>query len=556
MLNSILLFLRSYFHRPSQYSIEVTRIVMGVCSLLIFHVRKLVISGEQVYADWNIANYYPKGILALLYPEFPLKEIINVWLFFQCLTALFLILGFLSRLSLLVNFFCNLFLISLTESFTIPWSHGFNLNLLAQMPFIFAPVGRCFSLDAWIQKKFFRKNTIPYSYNALHVWMVNFGIVTLFLNAFFWKLLTDRTSISLKWAWSENFRNQILFRYPYSGEDIPSYLNFIVESEWNTKIIALLNLLFQFLPFLSLFFLHRPWIRLLLGLTFVMEEIGLSVVMQLPDWHWIPLILTFVDWDYFFKVKPDVPYLNKLTVRDKLLNVYFFLYVYAYISLAFNFYLPFGYYANGGGINSYPFSTFGMYSTLYIKNEFGKCRLLGYDWDFSCSACDTNAIRDAYKKYKKKYYGFYLHRDSTEIKNDLIYLRKILKEEYQITADCVVTKRVLYEFPDFSEVPEMKKYMEMLSGVWKKGNYYFAYPVIRKTKDSVAIVPLIYGFTKPRIIRYLLYNYKKRKVYVIDSHHSVISSSSGYLEGNRVLIMAEIEENGVRYRFGGVREDL
>ena len=168
-------------------------------------------------------------------------------MFLQFWSALFLIFGLFSRTSLVVNFLTNLLLISLSESFSMAWSHGYNLNLLAQMPFIFAPVGRLISID-FLVRKFLFKLEAKKSFNAIYVWMANFGIVAIFLNAFFWKIYADRLSFSFRWALSDNFRNQIIMRYSYVSEDIPEFLNFIVNNEFWWKSVAILNLGFQFLP--------------------------------------------------------------------------------------------------------------------------------------------------------------------------------------------------------------------------------------------------------------------------------------------------------------------
>jgi hypothetical protein len=284
MLNRAYNLLESYFFRASQLSIEVARITFGICSILIFQFKQLVISGNQVHTSWNVSNYFPKGILALLGNNVPTTETIDLWMFLQFWSALFLIFGLFSRTSLVVNFLTNLLLISLSESFSMAWSHGYNLNLLAQMPFIFAPVGRLISID-FLVRKFLFKVEAKKSFNAIYVWMANFGIVAIFLNAFFWKIYADRLSFSFRWALSDNFRNQIIMRYSYVSEDIPEFLNFIVNNEFWWKSVAFLNLGFQFLPFLSLFFLKKPWIRFFLGFMFVIEEIGLAVIMELFDWQ-------------------------------------------------------------------------------------------------------------------------------------------------------------------------------------------------------------------------------------------------------------------------------
>ncbi|MFN7690143.1 MAG: hypothetical protein ACK5QU_03585, partial [Bacteroidota bacterium] len=157
-------------------SIEIARITFGICSIIIFQYKQLIISGKQVHEGWNISIYFPKGVLAFLGDTVPSMNTIDFWLFLQLWSAIFLILGLFSRVSLVINFLANLLLISLSESFSVGWSHGYNMNLLAQMPFVFAPVGRLLSVDAIVKKRLFNK-VDTYCNNGIYLWMTNFGIV-------------------------------------------------------------------------------------------------------------------------------------------------------------------------------------------------------------------------------------------------------------------------------------------------------------------------------------------------------------------------------------------
>jgi len=556
MFQRILKYTERYFNRPSQVSIEVARIVFGVCSLLIFQVKQLVISGNQVYTGWNISNYYPKGILAIICPQVPSIETIDLWMSFQYLSAVFLVIGLFSRASLIVNFFCNLFLISLSESFSTGWSHGYNLNLLAQMPFIFAPVGRLFSVDFFINK-YLLKKVIKNSENAIYVWMANFGIVAIFFNAFFWKLFSDRQSISLKWALSDNFRNQFIIRYSYLSEDIPGYLNFIVNSEFWYQFVAFLNLSFQFLPFLSLFFIKKPWIRFLWGFLFVIEEIGLAVVMQLFDWYWIPLIFIFIDWDYFLG-KKKIEYQSTFKdVNIKLISAAYFIYGFAYFSIAFNLYLPFGLYANEGGINSYPFSTYSMYSGILIKNKHGAVKELGFDMHYSEKKSQKREVEKELiiKNTNRKFYGYYTQKDSTEIKNGLNFLKEYLKNNFKIEADSIVSKRVVYEFTCYPEKAGVKKYLETNIGILNKEQFLYAYPQTNINNDSVFVRPIQTGFNKP-FYKLKIYNFTLRKTFDVVSNSMSFSRKFSPFEGGKIMFVLEVHENKEVYLFSGNEENL
>jgi hypothetical protein len=548
--------IENYFNRPSQISIEVARIVFGVCSLLIFQFKQLVISGNQVHTSWNVSNYFPKGILALLGNSAPAIETIDLWMFLQFWSALFLIFGVFSRASLVVNFFANLLLISLSESFSVGWSHGYNLNLLAQMPFIFAPVGRLISIDFLVRKYLFKVEAKK-SFNAMYVWMTNFGIVAIFFNAFYWKLYSDRQSLSFKWALSDNFRNQIIIRYSYLSEDIPEYLNFIVNNEFWFKTVAFLNLSFQFLPFLSLFFIKKPWIRFLLGFLFVVEEIGLAVVMQLFDWYWIPLILLFIDWDYLFsKSQKTTSYHLFNSAKSKVVLCFYGVYLFAYLTIAFCFYLPFGYYANEGGINSYPFSTYSMYSTLLNKNENGLVKMLGFDIDLKADDLLKNKQEkiELIKKINRRFYGYYGLKDSIEVKNALVYLKEYLSSEYHLNTDSIAIKRTVYEFTAFPEKAGVKKYIETNIGVLHKDKLLYAYPKLTLTEDSIFIDPILLGFNKPEV-NLMVYNYTLRKVVKIEKGRFCFHRTDSIFKGNKILFVLSVLEDRP-YLFSGYEENI
>jgi len=549
-------YLENYFCRPSQISIEIARIVFGICSLLIFQFKQLIISGNQVYNGWNISNYYPKGILAIICPQVPSIATIDLWMSLQYLSALFLIFGLFSRTSLIVNFFCNLFLISLSESFSVAWSHGYNLNLLAQMPFIFAPVGRLLSVDSLINK-YILKREIKKSFNAIYVWMANLGIVSIFCNAFYWKIFSDRQSVSLKWALSDNFRNQIIIRYSYLSEEITSYLNFIVNSQFWCQFVAFLNLSFQALPFLSLFFIRKPILRFLFGFLFVIEEIGLAFVMQLFDWYWIPLFLIFIDWDYFLGQKNVENQSIFNNFKFKLIAGIYSIYVFIYFSIAFCFYLPFGYYANGGGINSYPFSAFSMYSGLLIKNEFGPVKILGFDMDFlKKEFLKEQSEKEAIiKKINRKFYGYYSQKDSIEVRNGLNYLKDYLKNNYILETDSLAIKRVIYEFTSFPEKAGVKKYLETNIGILNRGKFLYAYPSLSSSDDSIFVEPILIGFINPKI-NLKIYNYKHKKVFDIKNNILSFNKNSPLFDGGKLLFVLEIKDNNLVYLFSGYEENI
>jgi hypothetical protein len=550
MIVKIIKYISNYFNRPSQISIEVARVVFGFCSLLIFQHKKLIISGQNVHESWNVLNYFPKGILSFLGGVAPSIATIDLWLFLQFWSAIFLIFGFLSRTSLCVNFLANILLISLSESFTVGWSHGYNMNLLAQMPLILAPVGKRYAIDSFIRKNICKKE-ISDSWNGLYLWMTNFGIVAIFFNAFFWKLFSTRDSLGFQWVFSENFRNQIVTRYSFLGESIPEYLHYLANHEWAWQTVALLNLMFQVLPFFSLFFLKKPKLRLLFGLLFVIEELGLMVVMQLYDYYWVPLILLFVDWDYFIKKRAstNVPYQSLFNKPvQSLITLLYLAYITIYFMLSFHIQLIVfnsSKYVNSPvrqlNINSYPFSSYSMYSNLQIINEKGSYKALGFGFEILNQTCFTkmSSKREFEQKIHRMFCAYRDLADSNEVRNAAFFVLKYISESMANNKfDSIALKRNIYEYNSFPAPAGLSVYEETFMALILKKKFYYLYPKHEILNDTVVIKPIYSGFT-PVKLKLKIYNYQHRKTYEWKGEKLAIPLNSPILEGKKVIFMLQ-----------------
>lgn len=544
MINLFPCFLRKQLIRPQQLSIEIARITFGICSIIIFQYKQLIISGKQVHEGWNISNYFPKGVLAFLGDTVPSMNTIDVWLFLQLWSAIFLILGLFSRVSLVINFLANLLLISLSESFSVGWSHGYNMNLLAQMPFVFAPVGRLLSVDAIVKKRLFNK-VDTYCNNGIYLWMTNFGIVGIFFNAFFWKIFSNRTSLNLNWAFSDNFRNQIISRYSLLGEEIPNYLLFLSNNEWAWQATAFLNLTCQALPFISLFLFKMPRLRLLFGFLFVIEEIGLMAIMQLYDYYWIPLILLFVDWDYFLRKKQHIQEQNGSKIKDAGPVVYIFYnaYMVAYIVLAFQvLYYIFGWKVNSShGINSYPFSCYSMYSRLIVKNDQGTHKDIGFGVQILNSTKFKNQTEQAQFEYvlHRKFYGYRDLEDSTATFNAIVFLKNYISDfNKDLSIDSLAIKRNVYEYNPVGKPAGVSVYEDACMGLLLNKKFFYLFPKHEIKHDTVFITPVSCGFT-PSDVRLKVYNYQLRKTVEWPTGSLAIPLNSSILCGKQVIFILE-----------------
>ena len=544
MINLFPSFLRKQLIRPQQLSIEIARITFGICSIIIFQYKQLIISGKQVHEGWNISIYFPKGVLAFLGDTVPSMNTIDFWLFLQLWSAIFLILGLFSRVSLVINFLANLLLISLSESFSVGWSHGYNMNLLAQMPFVFAPVGRLLSVDAIVKKRLFNK-VDTYCNNGIYLWMTNFGIVGIFFNAFFWKIFSNRTSLNLNWAFSDNFRNQIISRYSLLGEEIPNYLLFLSNNEWAWQATAFLNLTCQALPFISLFLFKMPRLRLFFGFLFVIEEIGLMAIMQLYDYYWIPLILLFVDWDYFLGKKQHLQEQNgrKITDAGPVVYVLYNAYMVTYIVLAFQvLYYIFGWKVNSShGINSYPFSCYSMYSRLIVKNDQGTHKDIGFGVQILNSAKFKNQTEQEQFEHvlHRKFYGYRNLEDSTATFNAIVFLKNYISDlNKDLSIDSLAIKRNVYEYNPVGKPAGVSVYEDACMGLLLNKKFFYLFPKYEIKHDTVFITPVSCGFT-PSDVRLKVYNYQLRKIVEWQTGSLAIPLNSSILCGKQVVFILE-----------------
>src|SRR5262249_16383221 len=86
-------------------------------------------------------------------------------------------------------------------------------------------------------------------------------------------------------------------RYDLAGLPRPPVVDWIIDDAWRFRSAAVLNLISQAMPIVACIFVRRPWLRALCGGFFVVETIALGLVVNLWNWHWLPLAAAFIDWD-------------------------------------------------------------------------------------------------------------------------------------------------------------------------------------------------------------------------------------------------------------------
>jgi hypothetical protein len=102
------------------------------------------------------------------------------------------------------------------------------------------------------------------------------------------------------WATADNLRKHLIRRYPQLGEEFPAHVAWIVDREWACALLAAGNLFTQVSPAIACLLFRWPRLRLLFGVSFLVEILALGLLMGLWDIHLLPLALLFVDFDHFF----------------------------------------------------------------------------------------------------------------------------------------------------------------------------------------------------------------------------------------------------------------
>jgi hypothetical protein len=481
--------IRYWFGRPALYSVEISRIVLGLIYILI-HFRYPIPNADYLFNNSDIGNYSPVGIMALFGKEMPSKQFIDILIVGSFFSALSLSIGFFSKTSLWLSLFFNLALRSLAESFYPNWSHGFNIIFLAHIAFLLAPIGRIWSVDRIIRLYIYPKKDVVL--NELEgfwsVLLAQYAVALMFFNAFYWKIWGTPGKLTFEWAMGDNMRNQIVYRYPWVGDHIPEHLDWLVNTPWAYQALGIGNLLFQGGTILSVFFIKKPLWRFLLGLIFIIEELGLTLVMGLPDFQWFPLIVFFIDWDYLLGKIGLIKYTYENSFKNITEKYIPFKSTYIVLFLALYIFFSFGISKKYIGksvfdLNVYPISEFAMFSVPIVTKEVPYVRVGS---SFEVDTYKQFDLKDSLEnRIKRNNYANYNYLDSNSVKSNLNTIFTKLNNNYFIAnidsnnIKEIRSYRTYYEFIPYPEKAGVRiKYKGLMGRLTKERDYYFAYAQI------------------------------------------------------------------------------
>ncbi|NJP32597.1 hypothetical protein [Micromonospora thermarum] len=277
--------MRMYLAMPGPRSIALARVAVAGSLLLVLarHVDTPLLAGRQ-----PPELYRPVGVAMLIGQGMISPTLLHLLLGLAGVTVLAALVGLYARTTFAVGYFSTLILVSVSYSFSVPWSHGENATFLAGLPLLFAPLGDAWSLGP--------RRTAPAASGARYGVPLRGAQAMLalyFFNAVYWKLKTTGP----EWAFSDNLQNIFAIRYLVIGEHPPWVVTLALQQPWIAQAMAASNLIFQATPFIMLPLLRWRGPQLLAAAAFTMEAAGLTAVMGLFGGEMIPLGLIFLSVD-------------------------------------------------------------------------------------------------------------------------------------------------------------------------------------------------------------------------------------------------------------------
>lgn len=349
---------RYWFDEGGRWAVAILRIAIASSVLL-----TLARLWTQVPLVAPAGLYRPVGIWMVLGHTVPPEVVIGALWVIAWASTLAMLVGIYARAATAVSFASAVALAAVSFSGSGTWSHQYNVVFLAQCAFLGARGGDVLSLDALLRR--YRKLpsiNIERGYQW-SVRLVQLAVALMFAGAVFHKLLHGHGT--LRWALSDNLRNQLLVRYDLAGLDRPAIVDWIIDDVWRYRGAAILNLVTQLVPIFACIFVRRPWLRAACGLAFVTETLALGLVISLWNPHWLPLVAVFIDWDRLLRKTTDVPAPSGTWTPPRGPRIFVVAFVVYEVLTSF---IP----TLDQRLNTFPFSSFPMFATIRAEAPYSE----------------------------------------------------------------------------------------------------------------------------------------------------------------------------------------
>jgi hypothetical protein len=267
-----------------QISAAVLRIAVAVALLWM-----LVRIGQPALSS----TYYRHGIW-MLYPGPPTAGVVMAITWIAWVSTIALLLGVATRATHAVSAVATMAVAALAASGGATWSHADVPPVLASLALLGARSGDALSFDAWWRARRGERSGSGPDYQR-SVRLVQLAVSAVFVLAAYEKIKAG--GWSLAWGLSDNLRHHLLAWYDASGSPRTPLADWLLGAPWRYEFGACLSLFCQLSTVLAVIFVRRPWIRAITGALWCSEAVGLGLVMNLWNLHWLPLGAAFVDWD-------------------------------------------------------------------------------------------------------------------------------------------------------------------------------------------------------------------------------------------------------------------
>jgi hypothetical protein len=343
---------RYWFDGGGRISLAIVRV--AVASSVLLSLARIT-HGTLVAAP---SLYRPVGIWMVLGAHPPPRTLIEVLWVVAWISSFAMLVGLATRTSTVVSFVSSVALASLVFATSPTWSHQYNVVFLAQLALVGSRSGDALSIDDRIRR--LRRLPALELANA-YQWslrLVQLAVALMFVSAVFHKLLYGH--FTLRWAFSDNLRNQLLVRFDLAQLPRPAIVDWVIDHPWRYRTTAMLNLVSQAAPLLAIVHVRRPGIRALAGLFFILETLALGLVVDLWNLHWLPLAAVFIDWEYLLGQRHVRPVAGGLR---RPVRIFIAAFVSCEILTAF---VP----TLDQRLNTYPFSSFPMFAKVRARAPY------------------------------------------------------------------------------------------------------------------------------------------------------------------------------------------
>lgn len=356
-----------WFAEGGRVSVALLRVAIAVAVWLVLADMRASWPANAPGAPAPPDVYRAVGVWMIMGDVPPTTAVIDgLWIVAQVTTVAMLI-GLFSRVAVALSFGSAVALGSLYYSGFSSWSHEYNIVFLAQMALLGARCGDALSVDLIIRMAVGRAPLdVPRGYQW-SIRLVQLAVAVMFASGMFHKVMHGFPTLG--WAFSDNLRHQLLVRFDLAGAERTVLADWIIDDAWKFRTAALLNLVAQTLPLVACFLMRRPVLRAACGAFFVLETIGLAVVMDLWNLHWLPLAVVFVDWDLMLRrvrgdvVKPLPPTGDWRVPR----HIAAFIVVFVAYDLTTAFWPRID-----QRLNTYPFSGFPMFASIRARKPYDR----------------------------------------------------------------------------------------------------------------------------------------------------------------------------------------